>query len=190
MAEASTQLKLLGVFHHGLPGREWHSRECNLHFRLNPLLSQNYQGPHSRGRDPPPFLFYTLRGSPELLPSFLPVPESLRVSRERNRHPGTRIICLPFTSHLPYFALKTQTHPFKYGSAHPQDIGRVIGHLSFYVGTHLFLFGRVNIELSIPGFEPTTLSFQLSTFLPFWTQPDYLELLQGIQVKVLLLADA
>ena len=76
-AEATNQVKFLG----GFPGGRGVRGSFNLHFSLKCLLSQNHQV-HTLVKmgippeeDPGTSSFYSSRDNPDLLPSFLPLPE-------------------------------------------------------------------------------------------------------------------
>ena len=104
--------------------------------------------------------------------SFLLLPESLRVSggKEREKTGVANPINLSSvflsltTLHFPYLDQVPSYKGLEQGSAHPQCLERVQGHL---VGTGLFLFGRAEIELPRPGFELTTLNSV--TFRPIFS---------------------
>ena len=67
-------------------------------------------------------------------------------------------IRFPFTSLLRIFTLfgsSTQFHPLEQESGHSRRLERVLGSLSPYVGTDLFLSKRIELP-PFPGFEPMT----------------------------------
>ena len=172
-AKATTQLKLLGMF------------------QLRPPPKPKPSGSHSKKREPNFFEedpntspFYPLKDSSGLLSSFLPLPQSLRVSRERDfwgRASHWLFICFPFRSQLHILLYLDQVpsfHPLEQGLAHLQCLEKkVLGHLFPYLGTFLFLLRRAKIELPLPRFKHFWTDFS-----PFWTQPHYLGFPQGIQV--------
>ena len=99
-------------------------------------------GPHSRGWESQPpeedsstSSFYPSRNSPEL-----PVPASSAESASfRSEISG---VANPLIAHLSSFHISplgssTQFHLLEQGSAHPQCLERVPGHLSSYAGTCL-----------------------------------------------------
>ena len=153
------------------------------HFSFNPLLSRNYQV-HTResGNAPPEEDPGTSSSYPsrEIFPIcyhrsclFRKVCEC----PERERCLGLRI---PLIYHLSSFHTAAQHFPYldQVPSCHPLEKGigaspspdpkpqKMLGHLFPNVGTGPFLFGRVQIELQLPGFELT--SFNSMTFRPIF----------------------
>ena len=141
-----------------------------LKLSLNPLLSQNHQvhtresGNHTSGRSRY-FLFFTLWKTVPICYHrsclFRRSCECLGRERERDvRGPEScwSFIRFPFTSLLRIFTLfgsSTQFHPLEQESGHSRRLERVLGSLSPYVGTDLFLSKRIELP-PFPGFEPMT----------------------------------
>ena len=124
-------------------------------FSLNPFLSQNYQVHTCESvegiplkEDPGTSSIYPLRDDPDLLPSFLPLPQSRRVSGEREK----KMSGVANVHHLSFFHIAALLFPCldQVPSFTPSNMGQRIPNVSkgFYVtctlvlGTGLFLFER------------------------------------------------
>ena len=105
--------------------RKGRSREYSLEFRLNPVLSQNHQVHTHEGGNPGTSPFYPSRDNPDLLSSFLPLPQSLLVPGVifGVANPADRSSTLLSRRSLAFFSLfrsSTQFQPLEQGSAHFQ----------------------------------------------------------------------
>ena len=115
-----------------LSRREGRSREYNLYFSLNPSPKPEPSGSHSRGRE-----------------------------SHRRKIPGLPLFTLLKTIPICYYRSCFFRRVFEFPERKMSEVSPpriLLGHLSLYVGTGLFLFGLGKIELPLPGFELTTLN--------------------------------
>ena len=137
-------------------------------FQSQPSPEPKPSGPHTRESGNP------TRGRPwYLFFPFLPLRDT--VSSCHHRSYLFRRVCKMSGAYLSsfhgaaphflYFGSSTQFHPLEQGSACPQGIGRVLGHLFPYLGTGLFLL----VYLKLNFYSQNLNSVTFGPIFPFFT---------------------